>query len=293
MTTCLVGVFVLSAAAAFAQPADRKPKTLAERTAGLQKIDGFMPLYWDTSTGKMLMEISRFNTEILYQLSLPAGVGSNPIGLDRGQLGDSHVVVFQRIGPKVLMVQQNYRYRAVTDNPAERRAVEDSFARSVLWGFKAEAADGDRVLVDATSFFVRDAHGVIDRLRQAKQGRYRMDESRSAFYLDRTRGFPQNTEVETIITFTTEEDPGRLLSQVAPDAQSVTVREHHSFVQLPDNKYKPRRVDPRVGAFGIEFYDFASPFSRPVEQRFVARHRLEKKDPSAAVSDPVKPIVYY
>jgi hypothetical protein len=291
--TWLLGVLVLSGSAAAAQPADSKPKTIAERTAGLQKIDGFMPLYWDASTGKMLMEIGRFNTEMLYQLSLPAGVGSNPIGLDRGQLGDSHVVIFQRIGPKVLMVQQNYRYRALSDNQAERRAVEDSFARSVLWGFKAEAAEGDRVLVDATPFFVRDAHGVIDRLRQAKQGRYRMDESRSAIYMDRTKGFPQNTEVEAIITLTTDEDPGRLLSQVAPDAQSVTVREHHSFVQLPDNKYKPRGVDPRVGAFGIEFYDFASPFSRPIEQRYIARHRLEKKDPNAAVSDPVKPIVYY
>jgi hypothetical protein len=89
---------------AFAQPADSKPRTFADRTAGLQKIEGFMPLYWDGNSGKMLMEISRFNTELLYQLSLPAGVGSNPIGLDRGQLGDSHVVVFQRIGPKVLMV---------------------------------------------------------------------------------------------------------------------------------------------------------------------------------------------
>ncbi len=281
------------APAAFAQPADSKPKTFAERTSGLQKIDGYMPLYWDASGGKMLMEIARFSTELLYQLSLPAGVGSNPIGLDRGQLGDSHVVVFQRVGPKVLMVQQNYRYRAITDNVAERRAVEDSFAKSVLWGFKVEASDGDRVLVDATPFFLRDAHGVVDRLRAAKQGRYRMDESRSAFYLDRTKGFPQNTEIETIVTLTTDEDPGRLVSQVTPDAQSVTVREHHSFVQLPDNKYRTRRIDPRVGAFGIEYYDFATPFSRQIEQRFVARHRLEKKDPNAAVSDPLKPIVYY
>lgn len=284
---------VLAVASVSAQAQESKPKTIAERTAAFQKIDGYMPLYWDTSGGRMLMEISRFNTEILYQLSLPAGVGSNPIGLDRGQLGDSHVVIFQRVGPKVLMIQQNYRYRAITDNAAERRAVEDSFARSVLWGFKVEANEGERVLVDATSFFLRDAHGVIDRLRSTRQGRYRMDESRSAFYLDRTKGFPQNTEVETIITLTTDEDPGRLLSQVTPDAQSVTVREHHSFVQLPDNKYRPRRIDPRVGAFGIEYYDFASPFSRPIEQRFVARHRLEKKDPNAAVAEPVKPIVYY
>jgi hypothetical protein len=269
------------------------PKSFAEHTEGFQKIDGFVPLYWDSNGGRMLMEIARFDTELLYQLSLPAGVGSNPIGLDRGQLGGSHVVVFQRIGPRVLMVQPNYRYRAMSDSAAERQAVEDSFARSVLWGFKVEAAEGTRVLVDATSFFVRDAHGVIDRLRRARQGRYRMDESRSAFHLPRTRGFPRNTEVETIITFTTDEDPGQLLSQVTPTAQSLSVRQHHSFVELPDAKYKMRRMDPRVGAYGIEYYDFASPFSTPIEQKFVARHRLEKKDPAAAVSEPVTPIVYY
>lgn len=289
MTWLVIGL--LTAVGAAAQ--ENRPKTIAERTGGLQKIDGYMPLYWDGNGGRMLMEIARFDTELLYQLSLPAGVGSNPIGLDRGQLGDSHVVVFQRFGPKVLMTQPNYRYRAISDSVAERKAVEDSFARSVLWGFKVEAAEGGRVLVDATAFFLRDAHGAADRLRQSRQGRYRMDESRSAFYLPRTKGFPQNTEVEAIITLTTDEDPGRLLSQVAPTAQSVTVRQHHSFVELPDDRYRPRRMDPRVGAFGIEYYDFASPFSQPIEQKFVARHRLEKKDPAAPVSEAVKPIVYY
>jgi hypothetical protein len=289
-------VAVVCASGASAQQQESKPsapKSIGERTAGLQKIDGFVPLYWDARGGLMLMEIPRFDTELLYQLSLPAGVGSNAIGLDRGQLGASRVVVFQRIGQKVLMVQPNYRYRAITEHGAERRAVQDSFARSVLWGFKVEGADGDRVLVDATQFFLRDAHGVVDRLRQARQGRYKMDDSRSAFYLPRTKGFPRNSEVETIITFTTDEDPGRLLSQVTPTAQSLTVRQHHSFVELPDTKYRPRRMDPRVGAFGMEYYDFASPFSRPIEQKFVARHRLEKKDPNAPVSEPVEPIVYY
>src|SRR5262245_64860677 len=132
-------------------------KTIAAKTAGLQKIDGYIPLYWDAANGKMWMEIARFNTELLYQISLPAGVGSNPIGLDRGQLGGTYVVYFERIGPKVLMIQPNYRYRALSDNEAERRAVADSFARSVIWGFKAEAIDGDRLLVDATNFFLRDA----------------------------------------------------------------------------------------------------------------------------------------
>jgi hypothetical protein len=271
------------------------PARYSDKIAGLRKIDGFMPLYWDESTGKMWMEIDRFGVEILYQVSLPAGVGSNPIGLDRGQMGDSAVVVFERIGPKVLMTQPNYRYRATTADAAERRAVEQSFARSVLWGFKVEAAEGSKVLVDATAFFLRDAHGVVDRLRQARQGRYKVDESRSAFYLPRTTGFPKNTEVETTLTFTTDEDPGRLIREVTPTATAVTVREHHSFVELPalDGSYVPRRHDPRVSSFGIEFNDYSTPISAPIEKRWIARHRLNKKDPAAAVSEPVRPIVYY
>jgi hypothetical protein len=293
MKTTMTWMFVVLLCAGGAAAQDSKPKSVGERTRALEKIDGYVPLYWDAEGGKMFMEIGRFNAELLYQVSLPAGVGSNPIGLDRGQLGSGHVVVFERIGPKVLMVQPNHRYRASSQDAAERRAVEDSFARSVLWGFTIEAADDDRVLVDATSFFIRDAHGVADRLRQTQQGRYKMDESRSAFHLPRTKGFPRNTEVEAIITFTTEEDPGRLVRQVSPTPHAITVRQHHSFVELPDDRYTPRRLDPRVGAFGITFYDYATPFTQPIEQRWIARHRLEKTDPRAPISEAVKPIVYY
>ncbi len=267
-------------------------KTIGAKTAGMQKIDGYMPLYWDAANGKMWMEISRFNTELLYQISLPAGIGSNPIGLDRGQLGGTYVVYFERVGPKVLMIQPNYRYRALSKDEAERRAVADSFARSVIWGFKVEAAEGGRVLVDATSLFLRDAHGVAERLRGSRQGNYRFDESRSVFYLPRTKGFPKNTEVETVITLASDE-PGFLVRGVAPTAQSVTVRQHHSFVELPDNNYKPRQYDPRVSAMPMMFYDYASPFNTPIEQRWIRRHRLQKKDPNAAISEAVKPIVYY
>ncbi len=269
--------------------------SIAAKVAGLRKIDGLVPIYWDERAGRMWMEIGRFGTELLYQVSLPAGVGSNPIGLDRGQMGDSALVVFERVGPKVLMIQPNYRYRALSQDAAERRAVEQSFARSVLWGFKVEAAEGGRVLVDATAFFLRDAHGVVDCLRQSKQGGYRLDDSRSAFYFERTKGFPRNTEVETTLTFTTEEDPGNLVSEVTPTPSAVTVREHHSFVELPalDGGYRPRRLDPRVSSFGITFNDYATPISAPIEKRWIARHRLVKKDPAAAVSDPVAPIVYY
>ncbi|PYR60334.1 MAG: hypothetical protein DMF85_05385 [Acidobacteria bacterium] len=273
--------------------APEKTPSIADKTKGMQKIDGFVPLYWQPSAGKLFMEIARWNEEILYLASLPAGLGSNPVGLDRNQYGETSIVYFDRVGPKVLMMQPNYRYRAVTSNEAERRAVADSFAKSVLWGFKVEAEDGDRVLVDATAFFMRDAHGVIDRLRTARQGTYRLDDNRSALYLPRTKGFPKNTEVETTLTFTTDQDPGRYIRQTAPTATAVTLREHHSFVELPDLNYKPRKLDPRAPSFGIEFYDYARPLTEPVERRWIARHRLEKKDPGAAVSEPVKPIIYY
>ena len=294
--TWTVTMCVLAAVAAAqekpAAPPD-KPATIAEKTKGSDKIDGYIPLYWHAPTGKLWLEVPRFNHELLYQISLPAGLGSNPVGLDRGQLGSSAIAFFERVGQKVLLIQPNYRYRALSNDPAERRAVEDSFARSVLWGFRIEAEDAGRVLVDATSFFMRDAHGVADRLRTNNQGAYRLDDSRSAFYLPRTKGFPKNTEVETMLTFTTDGSPGRFVRETTPNPASVTLRQHHSFVELPDGNYRTRRLDPRAPSFGIEFYDYASPITEAIEKRWIVRHRLEKKDPAAALSDPVKPIVYY
>ena len=292
LVTLLI-VSVLSAGSVAAQDADKPLPTIASKVEKLQKIDGFVPLYWQASTGKLFMEVGRFGQEILYQVSLPAGLGSNPVGLDRGQLGDSDVVRFERVGPKVLLVQPNYRYRAITSNEPERRAVEQSFAQSVLYGFKVEAEEGGRVLVDATAFFTRDAHDVVGRLRETKQGTYKLDDSRSAIYLPRTKAFPKNTEVEATLTFTTDGVPGKYIRDTTPTPAAVTLREHHSFVELPDLRYTPRKLDPRAPSFGIEFYDFASPLNTPVEQRWIARHRLEKKDPAAAISDPVTPIVYY
>src|SRR5438128_3085979 len=154
------------------------PKPVAEKTPieaktiKLQKFDGYIPLYWDAENGKLLMQISRFGEELLYQSSLPAGIGSNPIGLDRGLLGATHVVTFDRIGPKVLMTAVNYRFRAISSDEAERRAVADSFARSVMWSFKVEASDATSVLVDATDFFLSDQQGVTRSLRQSQQGSY-------------------------------------------------------------------------------------------------------------------------
>ena len=261
------------------QPSATRPLDAAEP----RRLDGFIPLRWDETNGKLLMEITRFNEELIWQVSLAAGVGSNPIGLDRSQLGATHLVRFERVGPRVLMVEPNYAYRALSDDPAERRAVEQSFATSILAGFKVESATPNGVLVDATEFFLSDAHGVIRRLRETQQGNYTLDRNRSAIYLPRTKAFPRNTEVEATLTFSTNDRPGNLVRGVTPTADVLSVRQHHSFVALPEPGFVPRRQDPRVGVFGIEFYDYASPFTEPITKRWIARHRLQ----------PGKPIVYY
>lgn len=262
------------------------------KVTGLKHAPGYFDFYYDEKLDKMFLVIDKFDTEFLYVVSLPAGVGSNDIGLDRGQLGADRVVKFVRSGPKVLMVQPNYGFRAITDNAEERNAVELAFAKSVLWGFSVIAEEGNRVLVDATDFYLQDAHDVAGALRSQQQGNYSLDKSRSAFYTPRTKNFPQNTEVEVTLTFTGQATGGYIRS-VAPTPNSVTIREHYSFVQLPDDKYVPRKFDPRAGYYPLSYYDYATPISEPIEKQFISRHRLEKKDPAAAVSEPVKPIVYY
>ena len=266
---------------------------IADKTKNMKRYDGYFTFWWDGNTGKIWLQVDKLNQEFLYVNSLPAGLGSNDIGLDRGQLGGTRIVYFQKVGKKLLMVQPNYRYRALSNDEKEKEAVQESFAQSTIAGFTIDEDEGEKVLVDATSFFLRDAHGVADKIRSMRQGTYAFNESRSAMYLPNTRNFPLNSEFEASITFVGGNDAGRYVNTVTPSSEAITVRMHHSFVQLPDNKYKPRKHDIRSGYFGISYYDFSSPFSEQIEQMFISRHRLEKKDPTAAISDPVKPIVYY
>lgn len=197
-----------------------------------------------------------------------------------------------RSGPRILLVQRNLAFRAELGSAAEQRAVEDSFAQSVLAGFEVAAEEEGRVLVDATEFYLRDAHDVIGSLRRSRQGAFALDLKRSAFHLARTKAFPRNTEVEVVLTFTGTE-PGEYVRDVAPDPRALTVRERHSFVRLPDPGYEPRLFDPRAGYFGTSFADYSTPIGEPIMRRFINRHRLVKKDPSAERSEPVTPIIYY
>jgi hypothetical protein len=289
----------------------------------MRKIDGYFPLYWDERTGSLFLEIPRFDNDFLYAGGLAAGLGSNDIGLDRGQEGQGHVVSFERIGPKVLLVQGNESFRSSSSNPAERRSVEDSFAKSVLWGFTVAAESNGHVLVDASDFFLRDGQGAGNALRP---GTYRVDRTRSAFYLERTKAFPKNSEIEVTLTFANEAVGGRggggagpaqgppaigagagggaaggrggglfsgTVASVTPVAEAVTLREHYSLVELPDGNYTPRLDDPRAGYGGLEYVDYSTPIGEPMVKRYLHRHRIEKKDPNAEISEPVKPIQYW
>lgn len=278
----------------FALPAAAAWPSIADKTKGLQKIEGFVPLYWDANEGKMWLEIGQWNREFLYTPSLAAGVGSNDIGLDRGLIGSAKLVLFERTGSRVLLIQKNYKFRASSANPLEERSVAESFAVSALWGFEVAAADGDRVLVDASKFFLHDFIGIAQTLHDTDQdkGAYTVDDSRCAFYPSMTKGFPKNTEVEVTLTFASS-NPGVFVRDVVPTPESLTVREHHSFVALPEAGYQARAFDPRAGYFDLSYRDYSAPLGEPVDKRLIARHRLEKKDAQAPFSEPMRPIVYY
>ena len=262
-----------------------------------KSFEGFVDTWWDDSTGRMLVRVDELDTPFLYQSSLPRGIGSNDIGLDRGQLGDTKVVRFLRSGPKILLVEDNLRYRANSENADERQAIAESFARSVIWGFTDIDEDDDSIIIDATAFFVRDSHGVASRLAMMGEGVFHVDDSRSAIYLPRTKAFPDNTEVEAIVTFVGE-TTGEHLPTVVPDWKALTVHVHHSFIRLPDDDYEPLPYEPRSGVIGLAydsagFADYATPIGSRIAADFGRRHRLKKVDPSAEVSEAVEPIIYY
>ncbi|RXK60974.1 DUF5117 domain-containing protein [Lacibacter luteus] len=274
--------------------AAQKLPTIEDKTNGLKKYEGYFPFYWDENSNKLWLEIDKFDTEFLYVVSLPGGLGSNDIGLDRGLLGEDRVVKFSKTGRKVLLIQPNYSYRALSNSAAERRAVEQAFAQTTVWGFTVEAESNGKVLVDATDFLLRDAMKVSNTIRRMRQGNYVLDKTRSAMYLPRTKNFPLNSELEVTVTYANSDgEVGNYVQAVTPSTEAITLRIHHSLVQLPDNNYKPRVFDPRSSYIPISFYDYASPVSDPIEKYYIIRHRLNKKDPSAAKSEAVKPIIYY
>ena len=266
--------------------------TVEARTEGMERMPGLFDLYWDEGTGSLFWLFPELGQEFLYQISMGSGLGSNPVGIDRGQLRGTHVLEATRIGPRILLMEPNYRFVARSDNATEVEAVRDAFAPSVHWGFDIAAESDGRVLVDATDFFLRDARDVIGQLAARGQGTFTLDRARSAIHLDATRSFPENTEVEAILTFTSR-NPGSLVQGVAATGGAVTLRQHHSLIRLPGPGFKTRIADPRVGVNGPTLYDYATPIDADLRVRLSARHRLDRSDVDAERSTAVEPIVYY
>ena len=261
---------------------------IEEKTKGMDKYSGFFTFYWDNTKGKIWLEIDKLNEEILYLNSVSGGLSTS--GIDRNSLGQSKIVEFQRIGPKVIMIQPNYSFRANTENEFVLEAVENAFGRSIIWGFEVAAEQGEKILVDATKFLLRDARAWGDNMGgRNSTTKYRFDESKSAFDLSHTKNFPNNSEFDVMLTFTGKGFRGK----EAPSSEAITVKLHHSLVQLPDDQYKPRKYDPRSSFMSFSYNDYASPFDEDIEQKFILRHRLEKRNPKAEISEAIEPIIYY
>ena len=259
---------------------------------GVFKYEGYFTFYYDENKDKIFLQVENLEREFLYVNALSEGIGSNDIGLDRGQLGNTRVVKFIKAGNKLLLVQPNQDYRAITKNIEEKKSVQQAFAKSVIHGFVIKESNQGKYLLDATSFFMRDAHGVQGRLLGRKQGNYNLDKTKSAINLERTKAFPKNVEFDIMLTFKGS-PKGSNIRSVTPTPSLITVNQHHSFVELPDNQYKPRKFDPRSGANAISYLDYATPVNESIKKRFIYRHRLEKKNPNATKSEAVEPIIYY
>ncbi|WP_204376039.1 DUF5117 domain-containing protein [Hymenobacter coccineus] len=296
-----------AATAPAARPAGQPAATLDAVTKGLKKTEGYFPYYYDEKTGKVYLELEKFDQEFLYFSSLTDGVGQG--GPERGA-ASAAVAKFVRTGGKVFLLEPNLNFRASAPGPDEQRAVESAFAKSIIWGFAPVAIEGSKVLLDLTPFLVRDSQKLTDQLGRrnfaglragagagAAPAPYRLDETRSAVYPDNTKNFPRNTEFEAIVTFVGgPSSAGRGFGggpDIAPDPNAVTVRMHQSFVALPDAGYQSRLFDPRSGFNQFTYQDFSAPMTEPLVRRYTRRHRLAKKDPTAALSDPVTPITYY
>jgi hypothetical protein len=260
----------------------------------MEKRDGYFPVYLDEKTGKILMEIPRDSTRLLMFTQEATGLGSNPIGLDRGGGGDGNVVRIQRAGDRALVLFENWKYRtSLGPASANATSIAESFPPGVMAALPVLAVENGRILVDATEFFIRDWLGVGEHLQQLHEGSYSLSKDRSTVYTPYTKGFPDNTEVDVAQTFVANGAPGNTVSDVVADGRAFTLRVHYSLVKLPDDGFRPRVADPRIGFFGIDFKDFAQPIQGRLDVHWISKFRLERTDPKDPNSPIKNPIVYY
>jgi hypothetical protein len=272
--------------------------SVADAVKGLSRREGLLESYVDVNKGRILLKLpkpadsSGLVGEYLYAESLASGLGANDIGLDRGEDGETYVVRFRVRGERLAIEAVNTSFRADSTNPDERFSTERSFPSSVLWAGKLEGRDPDGVSVaDITSFIVRDAHRSAATM-SGSNANYSLDANRSYLMPEACFAFPDNLEFDASLTFVSNNSRAEV-RETSPDPQSVTLIQHHSLVRLPDAGFKPREYDPRSGYFGLTQMDFAATLDQSLTKRFIARHRLEKVDPSKAISAVKKPIIYY
>lgn len=266
--------------------------SIASFTKGMESQKGYFDLFYQAESGKVFVQMNSFGEQFLFQSSLPQGIGSNDIGLDRGQLGETRLVVFERFGKNVLLRQLNTEFRVTSGNEAEQASIDEAFADSVIAGLPIVAQTNDQVLVDYTDFLLSDIHQIGDRLAGRKQGKYKVDSNRSGVFLKRTKAFPENTELEALVTYAGTE-PGEYVKQVTPAPKSISVHLHHSLIKLPDDQYQTRQFHPYSGFWSAGFQDYSVAIEESMNKRFIPRHRLHKKDPYAQRSEAIKPIIYY
>ena len=256
------------------------------------EFNGFFDFKYEEKSNKIFLEVDKLNYDFLYIHSLTTGLGSNDIGLDRGQLGDQKIVRFKKYGNKLLLIQPNQKYRAYTDNILEKKSVKEAFAFSVIYGFEIIDSDSGSYKIDLTPFLMQDAHGVSDRLNNLKQGNYKIDLSKSSIELTNTKAFPKNVEFEALLTYKGKPN-SYLIPSVSPDSKLISLIQHHSFIELPDDNYSTREFDPRSGAIMTSYMDYATEIEKPIIKRKIIRHRLKKKNVNSEYSDPEEPIIYY
>jgi hypothetical protein len=295
--SALVGL-VVAARADEAKVGGAQPKSFANAVAGLQRVQGLLPVYLDPKGGRVLIALTPDAKgdcgEFLYQVYMRSGLGSTPVGIDRNNPGPTNIVAFRRVGPKVMAELENYGFRADQGSSDEQQAVRESFPPSIIWSGDIVGADGGDgpILVDISGFLTRDAFGVADALKAANQGDYHLADDRSYPDVAGVQAFPENVEFDAHQTFVSDK-PGDEVKGIAPEPHAVTLIEHQSLIKLPAPGFVPRRADPRTGTFSELVADYGAPLSSPIVYRLATRFRLEKTDPAAARSPVKKPIVFY
>ncbi len=286
---CLITFFSISI---FADANAQDLESIAEKTKSMEKIPGYFDVFWDAENGDAFVQVKNLDQDFLYLKSLRSGLGSNDVGLDRGLLGSEQVVRFERVGKRIFLVTPNLKYRGLSKDAAERQSIEEAFAEGVIFGFDIEAKTGNQYLIKVNSLLVRDHMAIARRMKRSDGGSYKFESSKSAVFPAELKSFPKNTEMEARITFSSE-DPGRYVRSVAADPNNISLRVHHSFIELPDGNFELRPFHPGSGLYAHNFYNYSAPIDAPLAQKSLVRHRLLKKNPSAARSEAVEPIVYY